>query len=290
MKILFGILAVTSAAWIGNEWKSMCYKNSCALGRAKCCKRPPTTTPNMEFTTTAPEVGIMPIDLNEAVVLPSRSLYSEGSTDTSEADEVIVDMMADTELIVHLKDGDITLDIPKGRSLFNMFSQQYFQQLAKEVQDFDWSTLYSKIVSKAPSKIPGQLRPVNMDNRSKQARNIVTRWGQTMFQRFSNSATKLVKGVQNKFRNQLMNTLLKQLNVVFGAGWEEIQDLAALGGEEIANLLKALQDELHGGVEMVLDYLNFDDGFSIDTLQGDMIKLIMEKLEMITDPDKGLLY
>ena len=48
-----------------------------------------------------------------------------------------------------------------------------------------------------------------------------------------------------------------------------------------------LQEELHSAVELILEYLNFDDGFSVDTLKGDLIKILMDFLENVTDPNQG---
>lgn len=54
-----------------------------------------------------------------------------------------------------------------------------------------------------------------------------------------------------------MKKLLDQLNIIFGAGWDEIHDLAGIGGEQIEKMLLQLQKDMHDTVEMVLEYINF---------------------------------
>ena len=112
------------------------------------------------------------------------------------------------------------------------------------------------------------LRPL-LDNISlKTAKNVVSRFGAGIFQRFSDQALSQTKKFQHQLRKAIMNNFLEKLNKIFGAGWDEIHDLGQLGGEEIMGLLQELQKELHSAVEMIIENLQFDDGFSIDTLKG----------------------
>jgi len=286
MKLIFGLLAVViQAKWIGGEWKTMCYKSSCRLGRAHCCtpKIPPTTTIEPEvWPTDEAEAVTMPVpDLPNTKPVPLPDIAVMPSFPDVDDVEEAVDVTK-REVVVHLKDGDISLDLPvRSRSLFGVFSKGYFEQLAEQAQNFDWSKLPSKIVNRLPTIVRGPAKE-NDENSTK----IVRKFAPAVMQRFVNQALGSFNISKNRLRANLMETLLSKLNTIFGAGWDEIEDLAALGGEEIAQLVKSLKEELHAAVQMVLDYLNFDDGFSVDTLKGDIIKLLIENLEQITDPDQ----
>ena len=107
------------------------------------------------------------------------------------------------------------------RSLFDIFSKDYFMQLANEIKDLDWSAISATFVAKE--------QPQNFDIAS---RKIVKRWGQNIFQTFSSNSAKYISSLTNKFKRNLLNQIFKQINVIFGAGWDEIHDLAEIGGEE----------------------------------------------------------
>jgi len=265
MKLFWGFLVLAQAASIENVRSTKCFKYSCRLGRAHCCKEPKQDDIlDADFGVDAPSDEQVLDDHLEISEMPS---FPESVNDS----EIEVE---GSDITVHLPDADLKIEIPKESRGFPMLSGGYFKNLADEIINFDWGKI---------GKIAEKIKSIKIPKLGRQATAAVARWGKDIFQRFSDEA--LEGAVKTKLRQSLMKKLLDQLNIIFGAGWDEIHDLAGIGGEQIEKMLLQLQKDMHDTVEMVLEYINFDDDFSVDTLRGDLVELLFETLEQVSDPE-----
>lgn len=88
--------------------------------------------------------------------------------------------LEESEIVVHLPDVDLKIDLPKKESRgFPMLSGGYFKNLADEIMNFDWGVI---------GKMVQNISDLKIRKFGKQATAVVSRWGKDMFQRFSDEA------------------------------------------------------------------------------------------------------
>ena len=127
-----------------------------------------------------------------------------------------------SQKVIHFENGDLIL--PEDRSLFEIFSKDYFKELANEINDFDWSSLFTTFGAKE-------------SNIEIQSRKIVKKWSKNIFERFSADS---MKSIKNQFKMNLINQILQKVNLIFGSGLDELEDLnlAAKKSKNYLNLFE----------------------------------------------------
>jgi len=106
MRLLLPVLALTSAVYIDGKWVPKCFKNSCAMGRTKCC----------------PTYG--------------QETAAENEKESEQGPQAVPYDYED-----EIAQGPVIMPAPQVRA-FNI--KQWFSDLLSESEKFDWSNLRPK--------------------------------------------------------------------------------------------------------------------------------------------------